>query len=187
MGLGIQYTIRLAKPDAIAPLLEVAIAEARSRKWKVRRRKAKSPMVVLSPHPKSEDVAIDLSSGLRCDSYVKTSFAPCKVHRGIVEFFDAIRPMCHSLRLVDETGYAKHRDAVKLKRAMEEMERLRKQVCGADGRSSRIVATVAFQTDAKSRFVQTSGPPLAELMKQAKAIQAARRALREEPKARRES
>jgi hypothetical protein len=117
MGLTIAFRIRLRSRSQATPFLQSALAEAKNRGWKIRKRKASDPRAVLSPHPMCEDVDIDFSHGLATEGIVKTSFAPISTHESIVEFFDALKPFCSSIKLDDETGYAKHRDADKLRAA----------------------------------------------------------------------
>ncbi len=114
MGLCINFVIRLNNPGNIASFLGAAGAEARRRKWKARRRTAGSMHAAFTPHRDCEDVVLDFASGLVCDGFVKTNYAPRQAHISVVEFFDALRPYAKSLTLDDETGYAKHRNPKKL-------------------------------------------------------------------------
>jgi hypothetical protein len=117
MGLGIEFRVRLKSKAAIAPFIALAATEAKSRKWKTRRRIKASLSIAFSPHAKSEDVIFDFNQGSNTEGYVKTSFAPMDVHIAIDEFLDALKPLCSSLKIDDETGYAKERDRKALKAA----------------------------------------------------------------------
>jgi hypothetical protein len=122
MGLGLEFHVRLKNKTAIAAFLAQATAEAKARKWKMRRRPKASLAIALSPHAKSEDVDFDFSQGPSTEGYVKTTFAPIEVHIAIVEFLDALKPLCSSLKVDDETGYAKKRDRKALEAAFAEFD-----------------------------------------------------------------
>jgi hypothetical protein len=122
MGLTIDFRIRLKSTSQAIPFVAAAVAEARRRGWRVRRRKSTDPRAIVAPHPKCEDIDIDFADGTLAEGIVKTSFATIETHVSIVEFFDALKPLCRSIKLDDETGYAKHRDVRKLRATRESFE-----------------------------------------------------------------
>lgn len=117
MGITLEHVVRLKSKAAVVGLIEAAIAAAKARKWKIRRRSKTSPLVAISPHAKCEDIVFDFTESLVSEGFTKTSFAPQQVHVDVVSFLDEIRPHCASLRVNDDSGFAKHRDVSKLAKA----------------------------------------------------------------------
>jgi hypothetical protein len=115
MGLGLNYTIRLASRAKVEPFLAAARKEGLRRRWKKPR--AGAPYVLeLFPHPRCEPVLLDFSGSLCCDCYVKSGFAPMRTHVQLVEFLRALRPLAKSMKVEDEFGYWETGDPEVLKR-----------------------------------------------------------------------
>ncbi|MBX3409983.1 MAG: hypothetical protein KF859_08870 [Phycisphaeraceae bacterium] len=120
MGLGISYVIRLSARKDVDALLAGAVTEAKRLGWKVARRTKGFARVEFTPHAKSEQVVLDFSDGLKWECYVKTNYAPAKTHMQIVAWLDVIKSLCKSLRVSDELGYWKNRDAADLKKQLDD-------------------------------------------------------------------
>jgi|GEM_PF-6381967 len=120
MGLGLNFVIRVADDAAARAVVKTAKAEAKRQKWKLLNRNREPLRAEFLPHKKAESVVLDFTNGLRSERYVKTNYAPSKVHIAIVEFLDVIKPLCKSMKVQDEFGYWRSRDVEGLREGFGE-------------------------------------------------------------------
>lgn len=83
----------------IAKVREFALAHG----WKIESNVL--DLIVVSPHPQCESIAISFDKKLRFSGVTKTAYSPVEIHHQITEFFLEIKPLLKRLRIDDDTGY----------------------------------------------------------------------------------
>lgn len=84
-------------------IIEFIETFARNHSWNINEKD--SARIVVTPHPKSESIAISLNNKQKFSGSVKTAFATSDVHKQVVKLFYELKPMMRNLSIEDESGY----------------------------------------------------------------------------------
>lgn len=102
MGITIHYEGKAGKEKVIAILQHIEDF-AELHEWLVASKTSRS--IVVAPHPECEALMIKFNEACAFSGFVKTGFAPTKVHKQVVQLFYEIKPILKRLVIQDESGY----------------------------------------------------------------------------------